>query len=56
MESLKAVNSKQQITLTVRLNDKVAGRTEFSKTQEKVGSPFAVLRDDLQFLNLISCN
>jgi len=42
--------------MTVRLNDKVAGRTEFSKTQRMVGSPLTVLRDESQFLNIVCAN
>jgi len=48
--------TKKQITLTVSLNDKVAGRTEFNKTQRMVGSPLIVLRDESQILNIVCAN
>ena len=38
------------------MNDKVEGRTELGKTQRMVGSLYAVLSDELQFVNIISAN
>ena len=52
LESLKGCYL-QTTNYADRLNDKVACRAEFNKTQRMVGSPLAVLRDESQCLNII---